>query len=197
MSFHEVRPQRWTLLCLDWRQATSVASDQQARQGNVLCPWLRYRFSDGHIRAGNRRLQLLIGSECYTRCVSSTISVRARNHMLIAVAAAHNSSYRHRHGAVIVAGGRVLGVGWSKRRNKPTNVSDEHLGMCSVHAEVDALRGIGDLKRATCYVTRLDALQRPTMSRPCDECWQSLIDAGVSRVYWSLDSSTIVSAKLY
>ena len=116
--------------------------------------------------------------------------------MLIAIAAAHNSSYRYRLGATIVSGGRVMGVGWSKTRNRPANVSDEHLDRCSVHAEIDALRGISNLRRATCYVARIGAKGKTALSKPCDSCWQTLAASGVTFVYWTTDTNDIAGVRL-
>ncbi len=124
------------------------------------------------------------------------ISFGTRAFLSMATGAAFRSTYRHRLGAVIVSGGRVRGVGWSKRKNNPRNVSDEHLDKCSTHAEIDALRMAGELRRATCYVARLDALDQPTLAKPCDECWEALHASGVTRVYWTIDGSAVGVARM-
>lgn len=125
-----------------------------------------------------------------------TVSDGARNFLAMAQTAAQNSTYRYRLGAVIVSGGRVKGVGWSRKRNNPANMSDEHIKDCSVHAEIDALRGAGELRRATCYVARLDALGLPTMAKPCDICWDALLASGVTRVYWTESGGAIGAARM-
>lgn len=107
----------------------------------------------------------------------------------MAAAAAMNSTYRHRLGAVIVAGGRVMGVGWTKSKNRPRNVSAHHVNRCSVHAEVDALHGLEGLRRAECYVARLDARGQPVLAKPCASCWEALAIAGVTKVYWTEESN--------
>ena len=119
------------------------------------------------------------------------LSGRNRNMLAVAQAAALNSTYRYRLGAVIVSGSRVRGVGWNKRRNIPANVSEHHIKECSVHAEVDALRGLPALKRATCFVARLDAFGNPTLAKPCDECWGALTAAGITRVYWTINTEAV------
>lgn len=114
------------------------------------------------------------------------LSVRERTFLTMAQVAAGNSTYRHRLGAVIVAGGRVRGVGWSKRRNVPRNMSEAHLHRCSIHAEIDALRGLTDMRRATCYVARiLRGTGEPALAKPCVSCWDALATAGVTTVYWT------------
>lgn len=108
----------------------------------------------------------------------------------MALTAARNSTYRHKHGAVIVAGGRIRGVGWSKGKNEPKNVSDEHVKHCSVHAEVDCMRGLENLRRATCFVARIDAYGQATLAKPCGACRKRLVALGVTKVYWTIDPDT-------
>jgi len=114
----------------------------------------------------------------------------------MAQVAAENSSYRYRLGAIIESGGRIRGVGWSRRRNVPANVSEKHLDQCSIHAEADALREVGALRRGTCYVARLDAFGAPTLAKPCDDCWQKLLTSGVTRVFWTIDPATVGAARV-
>jgi diaminohydroxyphosphoribosylaminopyrimidine deaminase / 5-amino-6-(5-phosphoribosylamino)uracil reductase len=69
-------------------------------------------------------------------------------------------------GAVIVAGGEVVGEGWHERKGEP-------------HAEAYALAAAGDRARgATLYVT----LEPCTSSGSTPPCAAAVIDAGVSRV---------------
>ena len=124
------------------------------------------------------------------------VTGRTRNFLAMAQAAAGNSTYRFRLGAVVVSGGRVRGVGWSKSKNRPGSVSDVHLKRCSVHAEADALRGLDPLRRATCYVARIDARNEPVLARPCADCFAALSAAGVTRVFWTIDDEGTGSAKV-
>ena len=69
-------------------------------------------------------------------------------------------------GAVLVAGGEVVGEGWHERRGEP-------------HAEVHALRGAGARARgATLYVT-LEPCAHHGATPPCAD---ALVEAGVARV---------------
>jgi deoxycytidylate deaminase len=124
------------------------------------------------------------------------VSGGARSFLALAQSTAQNSTYRYRLGAVIVSGGRVRGLGYSKKRNNPANMSDHHIKLCSVHAEVDALRGIANLRRATCFVARLDAAGGACLAKPCDPCMAALFASGVTRVYWTIDAAAAGVARV-
>lgn len=83
----------------------------------------------------------------------------------------------------------MRGVGWSRLRNKPSNVSQEHVKHCSVHAEMDALRGLGYLGRGTVYVARLGAKDKPVLAKPCESCQDALMQSGIVDAYWTTDDA--------
>lgn len=91
-----------------------------------------------------------------------------------------------KHGAVIVKGGRVISVGINKNRNHPTVVSSEHIKThCSVHAEVDAIRKVKNVKGATIYVARVNKNGQDRLSRPCDRCHKAIQEAGIRKVIYT------------
>jgi deoxycytidylate deaminase len=91
-----------------------------------------------------------------------------------------------KHGAVIVKGGSVISVGINKSRNHPTIVSSEHIKThCSVHAEVDAMRKVKNLKGATIYVARVNRRGQDRMSRPCDSCSRAIRESGIRKVIYT------------
>jgi len=91
-----------------------------------------------------------------------------------------------KHGAVIVKGGRVIGVGINKNRNHPTIVSSEHIkDHCSVHAEIDALRKVKNVKGATIYVARINKRGEDRMSRPCNNCHNQIEKSGIRKVVYT------------
>lgn len=96
---------------------------------------------------------------------------------------AKSSSCRQRHGAVIVKGGRIISTGINKFRNNPENIPTEFIKTsCSVHAEVDAIRKVNDLKGATIYVARVNKEGIGVLSRPCDNCFAEIRKAGIRKV---------------
>lgn len=77
----------------------------------------------------------------------------------------YDTSPNPRVGCVLVKDGTIIGEGWHERAGEP-------------HAEVHALRGTGNAKGATVYVT-LEPCSHHGRTPPCTE---TLIRAGVARV---------------
>lgn len=96
------------------------------------------------------------------------------------------SSHRFRHGAVLVAHGKVQSVGINYTRNNPRNV--QFRSDSSTHAEVAALNAIrGETKGMTMFVVRSRKNGETAQSRPCNNCQKAIIKAGVKRVVYTTD----------
>lgn len=118
----------------------------------------------------------------------SSLSRKDRGMLNRAIELARTSDCRHRHGAVLVDGGRVLSFGVNSNKNDPMIVGDELLEK-SVHAEIAALRRHkGPLHNATIYVARVGRRDTPLMSKPCKNCQKALKDAGVTKVVYTVDN---------
>lgn len=102
---------------------------------------------------------------------------------------ARKSEARNRHGAVVVKGGRVMGMGWNKFRNDPCNVLPEQIkSHCSVHAESDAIKNAGsNLKGAVIYVARVSRRGRDLNSAPCSRCMTLIANSGIKRVVFTTE----------
>jgi hypothetical protein len=105
----------------------------------------------------------------------------------------------YQHTSAIVSRGKVIAVATNKIGAKaralktgPRYDNSPH-GSCTIHAEIAALRCVGDLNKlrgADMYVWRLSpALQKPSNSRPCAECKcvleKCMREFGLRRVYYS------------
>lgn len=94
----------------------------------------------------------------------------------------------HHHGAVITMGGRIVAVGINTMRNDPTN---NGRGIpadgFAEHAEMAALRALGgNAQGAKVYVARWRWRSGTVgMSRPCNNCYKSLMEAGVKEVIFT------------
>lgn len=81
------------------------------------------------------------------------------------------STEKQRHGAILLQGSRVLGLGINSYKNIPSNVSEEHINAISVHAEVAACRSHLEVPNTTLYVVRVGRNNNSfAPSKPCPEC---------------------------
>ena len=132
------------------------------------------------------------------------ISATQQNYINMSLELAAKSTYRFRLGAVIVSGGRVRGAGYSKYKNTPRNMADQHIKQCSIHAERDALREClngnffnkSSLKRATIFVGRLDKANNPVLAKPCSRCTEVLLKNGINRFIWTVDNTRCGVSKI-
>lgn len=93
----------------------------------------------------------------------------------------------HRHGCVIVKDGEVISEGFNRHTKHM-----EHA--FTIHAEVDALLKMKKNKKiaSECelYVVRIgtDLMGNPLKySKPCIDCTNAILKAGIKRVYFSTD----------
>lgn len=95
-----------------------------------------------------------------------------------------NPNRRHKHGAVLVANGRVLSLGLNTERDG---------GFPSRHAEWHAIREHLS-HRATLYVARISKAGLVSNSCPCGACMNMLVNfSQVKEVFYtSCDASTKV-----
>lgn len=110
-----------------------------------------------------------------------------RSFLDVAVRMAESSEVSFKHGAVIVRGGSVLSVGVNKWKNplKPEVPVVEYNPNVSIHAEVDALSRCSDPRGATIYIARVNKKGEERMSRPCINCEEALVEAGVKKVIYT------------
>jgi deoxycytidylate deaminase len=79
-----------------------------------------------------------------------------------------------------------MSIGINRFKNHPTWVSAEHIqDHCHVHAEIDALKKIKNARGATIYVARINKGGQPRFSRPCDRCYEAIVDAGIDKVIYT------------
>jgi deoxycytidylate deaminase len=114
------------------------------------------------------------------------LSRKDQSYLNLALKIAESSECVHRHGAVVVKGGRVMAIGVNKWRNRHgTVVKTDTTSDLSVHAEVDALSRVSDARGAILYVARVSKRGTPLLSRPCRECYSVIRRNGLKRVVYS------------
>lgn len=101
---------------------------------------------------------------------------------------AEKSLCNQKHAAIIVKGGRTLGLGIGRNRNNPDHVPDPKR-QAAIHAEVAAIRSAGstNLKGATIFVARVGPSGQ-MMSKPCTNCQAELKRVGIRKVFYTVDS---------
>lgn len=117
------------------------------------------------------------------------MSKKDESYLSVARYLATKSNERMMHGAVIVKGGRVVGMGFNKGKNSPFIVPEDQIrSVCSRHAEVVAIKDAKfNTKGAVMYVARVNRHGADRNSKPCSHC-QSVMDAaGIKRVVYTLE----------
>lgn len=106
--------------------------------------------------------------------------------MQTAIELANRSDCAHRHGAVVIKGGRVIGLGYNRYRNEPSDLWEDNTHI-SIHAEVDAISRCSKekLRGAIVYVARKGKCTEHKLSRPCPACHKKLVEAGVKRIVYT------------
>jgi deoxycytidylate deaminase len=117
------------------------------------------------------------------------LSKRDRAYLSVARYAAIRSEQKNRHGAVVVKGGRVLGIGHNKHRNHPAVIQEKDIKTsCSYHAEEVAIREAGEnIKGAVIYVARVNRQGQDRDSKPCPLCSDLIQQAGIKRVIFTTE----------
>lgn len=104
-----------------------------------------------------------------------------------AVRVAQGSTYRWKHGAVVVRGGRVIGFAPNKFRNSP-NVDSDNV---TDHAEAaiirELLKNYTDLRGGVIYIARISNAGEVRMSRPCVNCMKLIVEAGIKEIVYTND----------
>lgn len=109
------------------------------------------------------------------------------NLIRLAIRQATRSQCRHRVGAVLAAGSRVVVASSNKYRNSP--LIDHHNS--TFHAEDAALRRARGAPVSMVFVARVNAACVPMLARPCDRCVDKLAQAGVLRAYYTAGPNTV------
>lgn len=95
---------------------------------------------------------------------------------------------KHRLGAVVVKGNRILSVGHNQLR--PSAITKTK----TLHAEAAAIlkllkeRRLHDLVGSDLYVTRFTKSGRIGMAMPCEACQELIASVGIANVYYTTDT---------
>ncbi|MDN3026010.1 deaminase [Streptomyces sp. S.PB5] len=109
------------------------------------------------------------------------------NLIRLAIRQAIQSQCRHRVGAVLAAGSRVVVASPNKYRNSPL-IDHEN---STFHAEDAALRRARGAPVSMVFVARVNAACVPMLARPCAGCVGKLAQAGVLRAYYTAGPTAV------
>lgn len=121
--------------------------------------------------------------EDYAYVESKFVSNKDASFIAATAKIAQTSDNRFRVGAMVVKSGRVMGGSPNITRRSPRTPPNRF----STHAEIAAINIASDCDRATLYIARLNNADQYSISRPCAWCVQKIIEAGISRVVFTLD----------
>lgn len=119
--------------------------------------------------------------------IDTSLSKREKSFLSTARFLATKSKSRHRHGAIVVRSGRVIGTGYNKDKNDPLSISPEHIKMhCSRHAEISAIRNANNnVRGAVLYVARVNRQGRDRNSKPCERCALVINELKIKKVIYT------------
>jgi deoxycytidylate deaminase len=97
------------------------------------------------------------------------------------------SRAKKQHGAIVVKGNRIMGIGYNKNKNDPKYISEEHVKQhSSRHAEWEAMRDANwNVKGATLYVARVNRQGQTRNSEPCPLCKIKIQTMGIKKVIYT------------
>jgi len=116
-----------------------------------------------------------------------------------AIKAAQNSTHTHRLGAVVHKGNRVLSWGFNTvTKSHPLSywTEDFHTG---IHAELAALTKVrrrSDLHKCEITVVRIGARGDLRMAKPCQHCFNMLVEFGLKAVHYSNQFGQITTIRI-
>lgn len=105
--------------------------------------------------------------------------------LVVAMASEHP---RWQLGAVLIRGGSIVSVACNTVRNSP--YLTQGIG-ASFHAEDRCLRKVfysaDRAENSTIFVARINGQGKRRLARPCNSCYDKLINAGVTRIVYTLN----------
>lgn len=107
--------------------------------------------------------------------------------LLAAIKLAENSTYKHRHGAVLVKHGRIVGRGINSIRHH--KYSKFYPYPCSCHAETAAILDCRtSLRNSVLYTARINTSSFYRNGSPCLSCRNLLYDLGIRVVIYTTNN---------
>ena len=97
----------------------------------------------------------------------------------------HPDNIRCRHFAFLLKKGRIVTIGFNKRKSHPINHRYGYFESCGLHAELDSLLKAkrDEFKGYSLAVLRIDRNNKLNQSAPCRFCTAALSTLGINDIY--------------
>jgi len=122
----------------------------------------------------------------------SEISKKTKSYFERAKSEAKKSTYRVKHGAILVKGGNIINVAYNENSycSFGMRFRERNVGDATLHAELKCILGIDKSKTdgATLYVVRINNNEEFRMSKPCPMCQEGMRFCGIKRIVYTTDN---------
>lgn len=109
----------------------------------------------------------------------------------LALKVAELSQCNYKHGSIIASGKRVFSVACNCYRTHPVQ-QRYRSSVCTIHAEARAIiRARADITNTICYSARIDRNNKPTISKPCQSCYDLIYEAGIAYVVYHNETEIV------
>ena len=122
--------------------------------------------------------------------LSNTLVVGKKKYMDLARKLSYKSTHpKHKLGATIIKGSKILGLGFNKLRTDPLSPTPFH----QIHAELDALndKDTKDFRGSKIYVYRKLQNGEQALAKPCIYCQKELKRRGVKECIYTEDKDSV------
>ena len=128
------------------------------------------------------------------------LSRNEKSYIDLAKKAIYQSYHSHRHGAVLVKGGRVINVSHNKLKfnSFASRFRHENGEWATVHAELGSVLNVErrNTEGATVYVVRVSTTDNFRLSKPCSMCQAAMKWVGIKKVIYSTNDGEFKEMRL-
>jgi deoxycytidylate deaminase len=121
-----------------------------------------------------------------------------KNFIKQAIKKAGESILRHKVGAIIVNGGRIISCGRNERRHTRLITGRRHKqSLCAEQSAILKLlknRRQAELVGSTLYVTRMNT-KGSALAKPCSCCQEIIKSVGIRKVFYTDNNSQVLEFK--
>jgi deoxycytidylate deaminase len=104
----------------------------------------------------------------------------------IAVSTSDKSDHKHKHGAIIYNGRKIVSRGFNSSKTHP--LADRRYDYSCLHAELDAIiKARGPVRNSSMAIVRVNNSGKLMNSKPCSYCMKLLKEKGIRYLTYSIN----------